>query len=153
LGRASRQLLDVHHLIGEPAEEEDQPIGVVAAGVCRAQNAVVVVAVLVVVARELEEILEVVTALIEQQRGEHPRGSPVAVDEGVDPYQSMLGDSGLDDRVNPRVVAAVAQVHTRLRDAPEGRPVEARPCSDAKIVGLPRVGGLHHRYVWREAAY
>jgi putative transposase len=44
------------------------------------------------------------------------------------------------------------RVHTRLRDAPEGRPVEARPCSDAKIVGLPRVGGLHHRYVWREAA-
>ena len=44
------------------------------------------------------------------------------------------------------------RVHTRLRDAPEGRPMEARPCSDATIVGLPRVGGLHHRYVWREAA-
>ena len=44
------------------------------------------------------------------------------------------------------------RVHTRLRDAPEGRPIEARPCSDATIVGLPRVGGLHHRYVWREAA-
>jgi len=44
------------------------------------------------------------------------------------------------------------RVHTRLRDAPEGRPIEARPCLDATIVGLPRVGGLHHRYVWREAA-
>ena len=44
------------------------------------------------------------------------------------------------------------RVHTRLRDAPEGRPMEARPCSDAEIVGLPRVGALHHRYVWREAA-
>ena len=44
------------------------------------------------------------------------------------------------------------RVHTRLRDAPEGRPIETRPCSDAKIMGLPRVGGLHHRYVWREAA-
>jgi len=44
------------------------------------------------------------------------------------------------------------RVHTRLRDAPEGRPIEARPCSGATIVGLPRVGGLHHRYVWREAA-
>ena len=43
------------------------------------------------------------------------------------------------------------RVHTRLRDAPEGRPIEARPCLDATIVGLPRVGGLHHRYVWREA--
>ena len=44
------------------------------------------------------------------------------------------------------------RVHTRLRDAPKGRPMEARPCSNAQIVGLPRVGGLHHRYVWREAA-
>jgi hypothetical protein len=44
------------------------------------------------------------------------------------------------------------RVHTRLRDAPEGRSMTARPCSDATIVGLPRVGGLHHRSVWREAA-
>ena len=44
------------------------------------------------------------------------------------------------------------RVHTRLQDAPEGRPIEARPSSDTRIVGLPRVGGLHHRYVWQEAA-
>jgi transposase InsO family protein len=44
------------------------------------------------------------------------------------------------------------RVHTRLQDAPEGRPVETRPSSDARIVGLPRVGGLHHRYTWQEAA-
>ena len=44
------------------------------------------------------------------------------------------------------------RVHTRLEDAPEGRPVEARPSADAKVVGLPRVGGLHHRYVWQNAA-
>jgi hypothetical protein len=39
------------------------------------------------------------------------------------------------------------RVHTRLADAPDGRPVEARPSFGAKVVGLPRVGGLHHRYV------
>ena len=44
------------------------------------------------------------------------------------------------------------RVHTRLRDSPAGRPAENRPSSDARIVGLPRVGGLHHRYEWREAA-
>jgi transposase InsO family protein len=38
------------------------------------------------------------------------------------------------------------------RDTPEGRPVTPRPSSHATVVALPRVGGLHHRYVWREAA-
>ena len=28
----------------------------------------------------------------------------------------------------------------------------ARPSPDAKVVALPRVGGLHHRYEWRDAA-
>jgi hypothetical protein len=44
------------------------------------------------------------------------------------------------------------RVHTRLRDSPKRRPVEVRPSSEAKVVGLPRVGGLHHRYIWQEAA-
>jgi transposase InsO family protein len=44
------------------------------------------------------------------------------------------------------------RVHTVLRDSPNGRPLEARPSTDAKVVGLPRVGGLHHRYVWKTAA-
>jgi transposase InsO family protein len=44
------------------------------------------------------------------------------------------------------------RVHTRLADAPDGRPVEVRPSFNARLAGLPRVGGLHHRYVWQEAA-
>ena len=44
------------------------------------------------------------------------------------------------------------RVHSRLRDSPAGRPTENRPSPDAQILGLPRVGGLHHRYVWQEAA-
>ncbi len=44
------------------------------------------------------------------------------------------------------------RVHTILRDAPESRIAGVRPSSKAKVVGLPRVGGLHHRYVWKEAA-
>jgi transposase InsO family protein len=44
------------------------------------------------------------------------------------------------------------RVHTRLADAPEGRPVEVRPSFGAKVLGMPRVGGLHHRYAWQEAA-
>ena len=44
------------------------------------------------------------------------------------------------------------RIHTRLRDSPAGRGVETRPSSQAKVIGLPRVGGLHHRYSWQDAA-
>ena len=44
------------------------------------------------------------------------------------------------------------RVHTQLWDSPAGREVEPRPLPAAQVVGLPRVGGLHHRYIWREAA-
>jgi transposase InsO family protein len=46
----------------------------------------------------------------------------------------------------------VERVHTVLRDSPEGRPIETRPLPNAKVDGLPRVGGLHHRYAWKVAA-
>ena len=38
------------------------------------------------------------------------------------------------------------------KDAPYPRDVDSRPSDDAKVVALPRVGGLHHRYAWRKAA-
>ena len=38
------------------------------------------------------------------------------------------------------------------KDAPLGRAVTSRPSPTAKVVALPRVGGLHHRYEWRAAA-
>ena len=38
------------------------------------------------------------------------------------------------------------------KDTPNKRPVTPRPSPTAKVVALPRVGGLHHRYEWREAA-
>jgi len=44
------------------------------------------------------------------------------------------------------------RVHASIGDAPAGRPVESRLSTDAKVIGFPRVGGLHHRYAWREAA-
>lgn len=44
------------------------------------------------------------------------------------------------------------RVHTGIRDAPERRAIEAQPSPGAKVVGLPRLGGLHHRCVWQEAA-
>jgi len=44
------------------------------------------------------------------------------------------------------------RVHTAIGDAPEGRKSESRPSAGAQIVALRRVGGLHHRYVWRHAA-
>jgi len=44
------------------------------------------------------------------------------------------------------------RVHTELQDSPTGRPTEHRPSPEAKVVGLPPVGGLHHRCKWQEAA-
>jgi hypothetical protein len=44
------------------------------------------------------------------------------------------------------------RVHTSIGDAPNGRAMESRPSGRAKIIGFPRVGGLHHRYRWGEAA-
>ena len=38
------------------------------------------------------------------------------------------------------------------KDAPNERPVTPRPSPTAKVVAMPRVGGLHHRYEWRDAA-
>jgi putative transposase len=44
------------------------------------------------------------------------------------------------------------RVHNAIGDAPKGRNSETRLSSSAKVVSLPRVGGLHHRYTWRDAA-
>ena len=41
------------------------------------------------------------------------------------------------------------RVHTSIGDAPKGRAVQAQPSDQAKVSGLPRVGGLQHRYVDR----
>ena len=38
------------------------------------------------------------------------------------------------------------------KDPPCERPVRAAPAPTAQVTSLPRIGGLHHRYEWREAA-
>jgi putative transposase len=38
------------------------------------------------------------------------------------------------------------------KDAPEMRPVQGRPSARARVVAHRRLGGLHHRYAWRDAA-
>lgn len=38
------------------------------------------------------------------------------------------------------------------KDTPSGRAAQSRPGSQAAVVGEPRLGGLHHRYTWRDAA-
>ena len=38
------------------------------------------------------------------------------------------------------------------KDTPDRRPIENNPGSGAKVISLPRVGGLHHRYGWQQAA-
>jgi len=45
------------------------------------------------------------------------------------------------------------RIHDALnKDAPTRRPVEQRPSPAATVTSMARVGGLHHRYRWSEAA-
>ena len=44
------------------------------------------------------------------------------------------------------------RAYIRLRTTPRLQPVEDRPSSAAKIIGLPSVGGLRYRDSWSEAA-
>ena len=45
------------------------------------------------------------------------------------------------------------RTHNSLaKDTPKCRPVEKKPAANATVISCPRLGGLHHRYTWREAA-
>ena len=44
------------------------------------------------------------------------------------------------------------RIHTAIADAQDGRASETKPSGGAKVIRLPRVGGLHGRYTWCEAA-
>ena len=44
------------------------------------------------------------------------------------------------------------RLHDALKkETPTLRVIESRPRGTAKVVGMPRVGGLHHRYHWQAA--
>jgi putative transposase len=38
------------------------------------------------------------------------------------------------------------------RNTPGGREVQRKPSGTSQLISLPKVGGLHHKYVWRKAA-
>ena len=45
------------------------------------------------------------------------------------------------------------RIHDSLeKDAPNRRTIEPKPSATATVISSPRLGGLHHRYAWREAA-
>src|SRR4030095_5818228 len=45
------------------------------------------------------------------------------------------------------------RTHDSLRkDTRNKRPVVQRPSASATVISMPRLGGLHHRYGWSEAA-
>jgi transposase InsO family protein len=45
------------------------------------------------------------------------------------------------------------RIHDALgKDTPHRRAVEKKPCPEATVISNPRVGGLHHRYSWQQAA-
>jgi hypothetical protein len=45
------------------------------------------------------------------------------------------------------------RLHDSLaKDSPDKRAIEQKPAANATVIGMPRLGGLHHRYGWRVAA-
>jgi transposase InsO family protein len=45
------------------------------------------------------------------------------------------------------------RIHDSLgKDTPNRRAIESRPTANANVISIPRLGGLHHRYAWRQAA-
>jgi putative transposase len=45
------------------------------------------------------------------------------------------------------------RIHDSLgKDTPNRRPVEPKPSPNAVVASSARLGGLHHRYSWHEAA-
>ena len=45
------------------------------------------------------------------------------------------------------------RIHDSLeKDTPDKRAIEPKPATTAIVTSMPRLGGLHHRYAWREAA-
>jgi hypothetical protein len=45
------------------------------------------------------------------------------------------------------------RIHDALdKDTPKRRSIQPRPSPTVKLISVPRLGGLRHRYAWREAA-
>jgi putative transposase len=45
------------------------------------------------------------------------------------------------------------RIHDSIeKDTPYKRATEQKPAASANVTSMPRLGGLHHRYAWREAA-
>lgn len=45
------------------------------------------------------------------------------------------------------------RIHDSLeKDTPDKRAIEPKPVATASVISMARLGGLHHRYAWREAA-
>ena len=44
------------------------------------------------------------------------------------------------------------RIHSSVGNSPEGRAAEPRSSGPATVTALARLGGLHHRYIWRQAA-
>jgi transposase InsO family protein len=65
----------------------------------------------------------------------------------------VLGEAHLRRLLREYVDYSNAErVHTSIADASMGRPVESRPSQHAEVIGTPRVGRLHDRRRWRDAA-
>jgi len=77
------------------------------------------------------------------------------------PYRCVILDQviALNEQHLRRLIRDNASYHDQDRihdsvekDTPNRRPVEHKPSPSATVISSPRLGGLHHRYCWQQAA-
>ena len=71
-----------------------------------------------------------------------------------DPHVIVLNDAHLRRLIRDYISYYHAdRIHDSLdKDTPAIRAVSSKPGPAARLVSLPRIGGLHHRYDWQQAA-
>jgi hypothetical protein len=63
------------------------------------------------------------------------------------------GPDGTGQELSFQILAVRDRTHDGLeKDTPATRAVAPKPTESARLVAHPRVGGLHHRYEWQQAA-
>jgi hypothetical protein len=71
---------------------------------------------------------------------------------GGEVFSRMLAKADISDWCRNSEVARPCIYDSLEKDTPNRRPVEHKPSPNSVLISNARLGGLHHRYTWRQAA-
>ncbi len=83
----------------------------------------------------------------------HYRSRDTEANQAVDAIREMGAEAvAIGDDLTDLTWCAPYSRGRSIRSGAVGRGSEPKPSEGAKVIRLPRVGGLHGRYTWRDAA-